>query len=749
MDKVQAGKLKTDDLVGVLSFGLSGVGLVVGAASLIISWHAYRADLVDQTTGSAPASIANTLVSAVRTQWEAEARVRRLNDPYPLPVSWDPAEASLMEDWELLCRQASRSGCQTGVARTPAALAGTNAEITEVFTQRTPGQRLLVLGEPGAGKSMLLLTLLLGLLERRAPDGPVPVIFPLASFNPARQDLQTWMRERLERDYPGLRELHQASHNRTSLAALLLDERLVLPLLDGFDEIPHDLRPQALDAINEALPPGHSFVLAGRSNEYRAALQPAIGVPVRLTGTPAVQLAPVTASVASAYLERDAGGSGTASAERWHPVFSQLRVPHSALAQVLTTPLMLFLARTIYNPRPGETTAALPQPADLCDQQRFPNPPRLRMHLLDAFLAAAYRPHPQHPCSWDAERAQKAFTSLAAHLATNLNGTTDIAWWQLRHATPRWLHLLITSVVIAGTAIASPLIFFGLSIAGIWIDSTLWEVWAFATDTILWGLPWEMQDLGIRECSADFCFSNGDRRAALVAASIIAVLINLAASLGVHRAPARRMSWLPSSRSLFLSLALGTLVGVLGGYLDGGIDNYAAGTAWGATTMAVLLIFGTIRSAPADLAASPHPSRLLADDRKTALTVALSTWLTSAFVLAPGIRSAFRYARGNHLQEILSLDLLAWSLVGGMIGLPVAVALALHHTAWGPYTVTRCHRARRWGLPFDAVGFLKDAHQHRGVLRQVGAVYQFRHLELQHHLAHRANAGAGLHRLPA
>ncbi|MGW0886143.1 hypothetical protein [Streptomyces sp. NPDC002671] len=31
--------------------------------------------------------------------------------------------------------------------------------------------------------------------------------------------------------------------------------------------------------------------------------------------------------------------------------------------------------------------------------------------------------------------------------------------------------------------------------------------------------------------------------------------------------------------------------------------------------------------------------------------------------------------------------------------------------------------------------FLRDAHEHRGVLRQVGAVYEFRHLDLQRHLA--------------
>jgi hypothetical protein len=36
-------------------------------------------------------------------------------------------------------------------------------------------------------------------------------------------------------------------------------------------------------------------------------------------------------------------------------------------------------------------------------------------------------------------------------------------------------------------------------------------------------------------------------------------------------------------------------------------------------------------------------------------------------------------------------------------------------------------------LPWPVHAFLTDAH-HRGVLRQTGAVYQFRHARLQHHL---------------
>ncbi|MFF9867135.1 hypothetical protein ACF1G0_17220 [Streptomyces sp. NPDC013953] len=48
---------------------------------------------------------------------------------------------------------------------------------------------------------------MLALIERRAAGGDVPVLFPPASWDPARQPLDDWMAERLARDCTGLGEL--------------------------------------------------------------------------------------------------------------------------------------------------------------------------------------------------------------------------------------------------------------------------------------------------------------------------------------------------------------------------------------------------------------------------------------------------------------------------------------------------------------------------------------------------------------
>ena len=92
---------------------------------------------------------------------------------------------------------------------------------------------------------------------------------------------------------------------------------------------------------------------------------------------------------------------------------------------------------------------------------------------------------------------------------------------------------------------------------------------------------------------------------------------------------------------------------------------------------------------------------------------------------------------------------LAIGLVAGLVaGLAAGVAsgavgavaggwaASTNGTVWLSYLRTKGWLALRRRLPWKLMGFLADAHR-RGVLRQAGAVYQFRHIELQHRLATR------------
>ena len=110
---------------------------------------------------------------AVWTQWDNEARMRRLNDPYPLSVSWAAADASLTDTWDSLVKLAgSGAGWPTAApevdwAAGPGDLAGKGRKLADVLV-RVPTGRLVVLGEPGSGKTMLMVRLVLDLLARRA-----------------------------------------------------------------------------------------------------------------------------------------------------------------------------------------------------------------------------------------------------------------------------------------------------------------------------------------------------------------------------------------------------------------------------------------------------------------------------------------------------------------------------------------------------------------------------------------------------
>ncbi|MER6005263.1 hypothetical protein ABT120_42425 [Nonomuraea angiospora] len=61
-------------------------------------------------------------------------------------------------------------------------------------------------------------------------------------------------------------------------------------------------------------------------------------------------------------------------------------------------------------------------------------------------------------------------------------------------------------------------------------------------------------------------------------------------------------------------------------------------------------------------------------------------------------------------------------------------AAAGHHHAWMAYQIATARLALAGILPRALMSFLDDAHR-LGLLRTVGPIYQFRHAELQDHLA--------------
>jgi NACHT domain len=604
------------------------------------------------------ADIADEFANAISEQWEKEAAVRGLNDPWPLPVSWVGADTSLADSWHLLVTLATNGAGWPSPpsvgdwAAEPDELGGDGNNLLNVLG-RVPTRRLVVLGAPGAGKTTLMVRLVLDLLVRRASGDPVPVLVSLASWNPADQDLHAWLTTQLTADHPALEAAVPGIGKNTRLGALLR-AKLILPVLDGLDEIPTEVRGSAIGRINETLRPGEQLIVTCRTEQFEEAVRPPGGAVITVRGAAVVQLRPLTADAVSRYLRDAAGGQG--SSERWDPVLALLG-SEAPVGQALVTPLMVSLASTIYNPRLGERADQLPDPAQLC---KLSDRGAVEAQLFDGFIPAAYRIRPGR---WGARRARRWLAFLANHLQNN----PDLAWWQIARAAPT------TDAAVALGGIS------GLS-AGLAVGLTS-GVWAGVV-------------VGV------FCF---------IAAGSMGRLI-----YGRRAKPSRGMRI--SAPGFQIGLMLGLMVGVVAWLANGFRDGLLAGLAG----FGMGLLAGGASAMPGDLAEAASPMTVLKHDRRAALE--LAGVIAFAMVVAAGMVSGLT----THIGFGLGFGLLSGLLI------------SVEQTAWPSYALARASLAWHRKLPWSLMAFLADAHD-REILRQVGSVYQFRHIDLQRHLADRPN----------
>lgn len=113
-------------------------------------------------------------------------------------------------------------------------------QILDVF-DRLNGT-LLILGEPGSGKTTTLLELTRDLLQRARQDNehPIPVVFNLSSWSENRKPIEQWLVDELVGKYQAPRKV----------AAAWVEQNMLLPLLDGLDEVTVSYRDDCVDAIN-------------------------------------------------------------------------------------------------------------------------------------------------------------------------------------------------------------------------------------------------------------------------------------------------------------------------------------------------------------------------------------------------------------------------------------------------------------------------------------------------------------------
>lgn len=138
-------------------------------------------------------------------------------------------------------------------------------------------------------------------------------------------------------------------------------------------------------------------------------------------------------------------------------------------------------------------------------------------------------------------------------------------------------------------------------------------------------------------------------------------------------------------------------------------------------------------TALSDLPGEAGPAAVLSRDRRAALTLIVGYMFAFGFGFG-GVGWATSGVRGVPTGGDARWESLGGGLVLGLLaGLAVGLAASRSRTAWPDYVLARSWLAWRRLLPRQLMAFLADAHE-RGVLRQVGSVYQFRHIDLQRRL---------------
>ncbi|RKT72521.1 hypothetical protein [Saccharothrix variisporea] len=428
-----SGGLESAGRVGALIVGLTPL------AWSVVAW-ARRAPAVPLpvSTPEQVAAARRQLADQVLAQWREEIALRRLDDPGPLAVRWRFADADVMDHpghvlgRDPMPRSAGRLRFTGRTDRVGDLAAG---------FRTLPRRRLVVLGAAGSGKTTMTLLLVRELLLHAEDDDPVPVLVPLSDWDADAEPLGAWLARRLAEDYPALR----ADVFGPDAPAALVARRMVLPVLDGLDEVAAPVRSRVLGRLNEVA--ADPVVLTCRSDEYRAAVA-AGGV---LAGAAVIESCPLTPADAAEYVTRclpPRPGDG------WPVLLDELTGdPGGPVARALSTPLALWLLRKVYVEPHAD-------PAGLCDRSRFPTGDAVLEHLLDHVVGALVRSNPpdrRHPFRprrpWPPLDATRRLAFLAHHL--DRSGSRDLAWWHLHRAAPRPVAVIAGVVAAVGMGVAT------------------------------------------------------------------------------------------------------------------------------------------------------------------------------------------------------------------------------------------------------------------------------------------------------
>ena len=230
-------------------------------------------------------------------------------------------------------------------------------KIKDIFDEAN--RLLLILGEPGSGKTTTLLQLardLIAEVDLSTFTQPIPVILNLSTWTNKAQPLDEWLVAELNSKY----RLPKKDGQRW------LKERRILPLLDGLDEVRAENRAACVEKINQLVTDYglQGLVVCSRIKDYTA-------LNVRLAFYRAIYIQPLTPEQVDEYLER--------AGEKLASLRTTLQAD-LALRSMAQSPLILNIMSLAYQNTSAED---LSNPSLNTDKSR-------RQHLLDTYIARMF-----------------------------------------------------------------------------------------------------------------------------------------------------------------------------------------------------------------------------------------------------------------------------------------------------------------------------------------------------------------------
>ncbi|MFG3644162.1 NACHT domain-containing protein [Micromonospora sp. NPDC047762] len=644
---------------------------------------------------------ADELVELIRRDPTDEALLRTVDEPYPLPVRWHTAPDRFLPSWRAIGRSS---------AAVPVDLAGGDGSLWSCY-RRVPSGRLLLLGPAGSGKSILALRMARELPVHREPDTPVPALVPADSWDPDREGFHDWLVDRIARRYPQLAAGHP---RRDAVLRDLIETDLVVPVLDGLDEVPEDRLIACLDELNALAT--QRFVLTCRTLVYERYLSQG----EKLRGTAVVMLEPPAPAEVADYL---VDAAPLHQVGNWTAVATTLG-DAPQLTAALSTPLMVAMARSAFD-QPGT------DPRDLVPLALERGRRSVEDDLLTRAVDAALRSRrgSQGLRRWEPETARRYLAFLAAHLESL--DVREFRWWQLANAQPGPFWALVAG---ARTAVA------------VWLTLTLSADALTATAELVTHPP-------TRSLLDDLVHQTG---ALAMTAFLLASVVALVRGSGrAGRERPRRVAFAGGLRALRVGLPGALFVGAgtallvftfltayaptpqLVALLDRvpGLppwpDPVRAAVVVGLLGWAYGLVMAGLRvdvAAPAAELGATSVVDTLEADRAASVASALASAATGILRLLLVI-VALRLT--GVLPAVPPLPALVWAGVG------LGLGWWLHRRgggAWLRFALTRATLAVRGRTPHRLLAFLAYAET-VGLLRDGAGAYRFRHGRLQSRLA--------------